>query len=36
VKTIMRDRDSIDCPCGLELISWNGGHMGVVVEENSK
>jgi ribosomal protein S27E len=27
-KTIMRDKDSIDCEvCGHELLSWNGGTM---------
>lgn len=23
----MRDKDSLECDCGRELISWNGGHM---------
>lgn len=24
-KLIARDKDSINCKCGEELISWNGG-----------
>jgi hypothetical protein len=27
IKTIMRDKDSLNCDCGRELIEWNGGHM---------
>lgn len=24
-KYFMRDKDSLDCKCGREIISWNGG-----------
>ena len=24
-KSPMRDKDSIDCKCGKEIIKWNGG-----------
>ncbi len=27
IKIIMRDKDSLNCICGRELIHWNGGHM---------
>jgi hypothetical protein len=35
----IRDDDSLNCSCGRELISWNGGHLWtgeVVPKEESK
>jgi len=26
-KISMRDKDSLDCDCGEEIIRWNGGVM---------
>lgn len=26
-KTIMRDKDSLECTCGRTLLRWNGGTM---------
>ena len=39
VKVIMRDADSLNCNCGRELISWNGGHIWtgeIIPQEKSK
>jgi len=32
IKSPMRDTDSAHCTCGLEIISWNGGHRYRVAE----
>lgn len=36
IKTIMRDNDSADCSCRLEIIHWNGGCMYRVTEIESE